>query len=128
MGRLAWTETFEGWISGSYRIELAAPSLWVLSHADDRHGIRIVETSGSLLALKNRATEIEHRRSRNHRSLLHLVGVAVTVGLAMLVSKVAPGLTVPAVILVFLLSLRALVICVENATGGAWDRISESYQ
>ena len=31
MGRLVWTENRDGWSSGRYRIELAAPQLWVLS-------------------------------------------------------------------------------------------------
>lgn len=128
MSRLAWTETFDGWISGSYRIELAAPGLWVLTESDDRRGTRIIETAGSLRALKSRAFGIERRRSRNRTSLRHLVAVIVTVALALVAAGLAPALTVPAVVVVFVLSLRALVTWVDSATGSAWDRISESYQ
>ncbi len=128
MGRLAWTETFEGWTSGSYRIELAAPTLWVLTRTDDRRGTRIVETSGSLQALKNRASGIEGRRNRARSSLMNLLGVGITVALALVVARWVPGLTVPAVVVVFVLSLRALVAWVDDVTGTAWDRISESYQ
>jgi hypothetical protein len=128
MGRLAWTETLEGWTSGRYRIELAAPALWVLTRTDDRRGTRIIETSGSLQALKNRASGIERRRERARSSLMHLLGVSVSVALALVVARLAPGLTVPAVVVVFVLSLRALVTWVDGVTGSAWDRISESYQ
>lgn len=51
-----------------------------------------------------------------------LIGVAVTSAL------LGWGLVIPAVVAVFAIVLRILVIWVEGATGSAWAVLSDHYQ
>jgi hypothetical protein len=134
MGRLVWTETRDGWQSGRYLIELAAPQLWVLSRRPKRgeaapiNTWELVRTAGSLRQLKGAATEMERRRCRRRGLFLHVVamlGLAVVAGIAYVLDSV---LVVPAMVGVLALFLRALVVWIETRTGNAWAVISQHYQ
>jgi hypothetical protein len=127
MGRLAWIETPDGWSSGAYRIELAVPGLWVLSRGDGPRAT-ILETSGSLSGLKNLVDSLEARTNRRSRLTRHGLGVVFAVVLAVLSPNVSVALVVPAVILVFVVSLRMLLAWVDTVTERSWDRLSDLYQ
>ncbi len=134
MGRHTWTETLDGWISGRYHIELAAPRLWVLSRRPKRTDgsgpvpAEVVRTAGSLRELKQLADELERRRLRRRRLLTHLALTSAVVAVAMIGAALGWDLTIPALVAVFAFALRTLVIWVENATGSAWSVISDHYQ
>jgi hypothetical protein len=134
MGRLTWTETLDGWISGRYHIELAAPRLWVLSrHPKTNDGsapvpVKVMRTAGSLREMKHLADELERRRVRRHRLLTHLAMTSAVVTIALIGAALGWDLTLPAVVAVFAFALRTLVVWVENATGSAWSVISDHYQ
>lgn len=134
MSRLVWTETGDGWQSGRYLIELAAPQLWVLSRRPKRHedaplkAWRVIRTGGSLRELKRAAAELDRRLQRRHRLLAHLAVTVFLIGLAIMSAAMGWGLVIPAVVGVFAIALRTLVIWVEGATGSAWSVLSEHYQ
>ena len=134
MSRLVWTESRNGWQSGRYRIELAAPQLWVLSRRPRRDdgGLlsksQVVRTAGSLRHLKRAAAELERRRERHRRLLTHLAMAIALIGVAVTSDLLGWGLVIPAVVGVFAISLRILVIWVEGATGSAWAVLSDHYQ
>jgi hypothetical protein len=134
MGRLTWTETLDGWISGRYHIELAASRLWVLSRSPRRTDgsvpiqAKMVLTAGSLREMKLLADELERRRLRRRRLLTHLAMTSAVVTSALIGGALGWDLTLPAVVAVFACALRTLVVWVENATGSAWSVISDHYQ
>jgi len=134
MGRLTWIETLDGWKSGRYHIELAAPRLWVLSRRPRKAGglgpvpARVERTAGSLRELKYFADELERRRLRTRRLLVHLAGTVAVLTIAVIGAVLGWDLTIPAVIAVFVFCLRTFVVWVENATGGAWSVLSDNYQ
>jgi len=134
MSRLAWTETLDGWMSGRYQIELAAPGLWVLSRrpkSTNDSGLfpaLVVRTAGSLRELKHLADELERRRLRGRRLLGHLVATILVITAAAIGSSLGWDLTIPALVAVFAIALRTFVIWVDQATGSAWSVVSDNYQ
>jgi hypothetical protein len=134
MGRPIWTETRDGWQSGRYLIELAAPQLWVLSRRPKRDGSapidswQVIRTGGSLRALKRAAAELERRRERRRGLIIHVVIMLVMAGIAAAAAMLDWALAIPAVIGVFAIALKTLVVWVETATGNAWSVLSEHYQ
>ena len=134
MGRLVWTETRDGWSSGRYRIELAAPQLWVLSllpkHVDAApiNACRVLRTGGSLRELKRLAGEMEWRADRRRRMATHLVVTALLVGIAVLSGALGWALVFPVAVAAFAVALRTLVMWVEGVTGSAWAVLSDHYQ
>jgi hypothetical protein len=127
MTRLDWTETLEGWTSGGYQIELAAPNLWVLSRIEGTRFV-VLETSGSLASLKRIAVAIEMAKLRRTSVARHSIVLAVAAIAAYFAPQLSVMLMVPTVALVFLVGLRLLTVWVDAATGSPWDRISDSYQ
>jgi len=135
MSRLAWIETLDGWISGRYQIELIAPRLWVLSRRPKNIGDTmepvpavVVRTAGSLRELKYLAEETERRRLGRRRLLGHL-GAAIALATAAVVGWAMEwDLTIPALVAVFAVALRTLVMWVDHATGSAWSVVSQNYQ
>jgi hypothetical protein len=135
MRRLTWTETLDGWISGRYQIELAAPRLWVLSRrpktTDDTTRplpAKLVGTAGSLRELKHQAGVIERRRLGRKRLLTKLLAAIVLTTAAFFGSAFGWDLTIPALIAVFGIALRSLVMWVDHVTGSAWSVVSDNYQ
>lgn len=134
MSRLVWTETRDGWQSGRYLIELAAPQLWVLSRRPKRdegapmNTWQVVRTAGSLREMKRAAAVLERSRVRRRDLLIHLAIMVTLAGVAVTAAMFGSGLVVPAVIGAFAISLRTLVIWVETVTGNAWSVLSEHYQ
>jgi len=134
MGRPVWTETRDGWQSGRYLIELAAPQLWVLSRRPKRdEGApidtwQVIRTAGSLRALERAAAELDRRRERRRGLIIHLVIILVMAGIAATAAMLDSALAIPAVIVVFAIALKTLVVWVETATGNAWSVLSEHYQ
>jgi hypothetical protein len=136
MRRLTWTETLDGWISGRYQIELAAPRLWVLSRrpktTDDttRRPLpaKVVSTAGSLRELKHQAGVVEGRRLGRKRLLTHLLAAIVLTTAAFFGSALGWDLTIPALVAVFGIALRTLVTWVDHVTGSAWSVVSDNYQ
>jgi hypothetical protein len=136
MRRLTWTETLDGWISGRYQIELAAPRLWVLSrrpkttdHTTRRPlPAKLVSTAGSLRELKHQAGVIERGRLGRRRLLNHLLVAIVLTTAAFLGSALGWDLTIPALVAVFGVALRTLVMWVDHVTGSAWSVVSDNYQ
>jgi len=134
MGRLMWIETLDGWVSGRYHIELAAPRLWVLTRRSGHTAgtglvpATVVHTAGSLRELKYLAHEMERRRLHRRRLLTHLAMTCAIVAVAIVGAALGWDLTLPAVIAVFAISLRTVVVWVENATGSPWSAISDNYQ
>lgn len=134
MSRLTWTETLDGWISGRYQIELAAPHLWVLSRRRKRNDgsgpvpARVIRTAGSLRELKRITGDLERRRLRRRRLVIHLILTLAVTSAAVVGAVMGWDLTIPALVAVFAFLLRTLVVWVENATGSAWSVISENYQ
>jgi hypothetical protein len=136
MSRLAWTETLDGWMSGRYQIELAAPRLWVLSrrpkNPDDHLASPVpavvVRTAGSLRELKRLAEEFERRRLRRRFLLIHLLMTVLIVAGALVGASFDWDLTIPAVVAVFGIALRTFVVWVDQATGRAWSVVSDNYQ
>lgn len=134
MGRLVWTETRDGWQSGQYLIELAAPRLWVLSQRPkhDDGGVimacRVIRTGGSLREMKRVAAELEHRLERRRRIQIHLAITVAFASVAVLSALLGWGIAIPAVVVMFAIALRTLVMWVEGATGSAWSVLSEHYQ
>lgn len=136
MRRLTWTETLDGWISGRYQIELAAPRLWVLSRrpktTDDttRRPLpaKVVSTAGSLRELKHQAGVVEGRRLGRKRLLTHLLAAIVLTTAAFFGSALGWDLTIPALVAVFGVALRTLVMWVDHVTGSAWSVVSDNYQ
>jgi hypothetical protein len=136
MRHLTWTETLDGWISGRYQIELAAPRLWVLSRrpktTDDttRRPLpaKVVSTAGSLRELKHQAGVVEGRRLGRKRLLTHLLAAIVLTTAAFFGSALGWDLTIPALVAVFGIALRTLVTWVDHATGSAWSVVSDNYQ
>ncbi|HSJ84025.1 MAG TPA: hypothetical protein VLA91_09440 [Acidimicrobiia bacterium] len=134
MSRLVWTETRDGWQSGRYLIELAAPQLWVLSRRPKRGDDapmdywEVVRTAGSLRQLKSVASEMERHRNRRRGLLIHVAAMLFLAVVAIAAYLLDWVLVVPAVAGVFALFLRTLVIWIEAATGNAWSVISEHYQ
>jgi hypothetical protein len=127
MMRLDWTETLEGWKSGGYQIELAAPHLWVLSRIEGSRFV-VLETSGSLTSLKTMAAGIEMAKLRRSSVARHLIVLVLAAVAAFLAPRFSAMLIVPTVALAFLVGLRLLTVWVDAATGSPWDRISDSYQ
>ncbi len=134
MTRHSWTETLDGWMFGRYQIELAAPSLWVLSRRSRRHGdigpseSTIVRTGGSLQQLKGVAEELHLRTMTKTRVLWYTVSTFVFVGIAAMGMAAGWPIAVLALALSFASALRALVIWVDYATGRAWAMVSAQYQ
>ena len=134
MSRLVWTETRDGWQSGRYLIELAAPQLWVLSRRPKRgddapmNYWEVVRTAGSLRQLKSAASELERHRSRRRGLLIHVAAMVILAVVAVAAYVLDSVLVVPALVAVFALFLRTLVIAIETATGNAWSVISQHYQ
>jgi len=134
MGRLVWTEELDGWHSGRYQIELAAPHLWVLTRlgepADgpEMTGCQVLKSAGSLRELKRAAAELERARARRRRLLIHVGIMSILAVLAVVAALLEWGLAIPAVVAVFALALRILVLWAEGATGGAWSVLAEHYQ
>jgi hypothetical protein len=134
MSRLVWTETRDGWQSGRYLIELAAPQLWVLSRRPKRgddapmNYWEVVRTAGSLRQLKSAASEMERHRNRRRGLLIHAAAMLILAVVAIAAYVLDSVLVVPAVVGVFALFLRTLVIWIEAATGNAWSVISQHYQ
>ena len=134
MGRLVWTETRSGWRSGRYRIELAAPQLWVLSSLSKHNdgaaidACRVLRTGGSLREMKRAAGELEWRAERRRRMTIQLAVTVFLVGLAVVSGMMGWALVFPAVVSAFAVALRTLVMWVEGATGSAWAVLSDHYQ
>ena len=133
MSRLVWTEELDGWHSGRYQIELAAPHLWVLTRFARRMSpeitrCRVIRSAGSLRELKRAAAEMEQARERRHVLLIHIGILLLLAGLAVIAASFDSGLAIPAVVAVIALALRTLVIWVEGATSSAWVVLSEHYQ
>ncbi|MGH8952625.1 MAG: hypothetical protein ACRDX9_14545 [Acidimicrobiia bacterium] len=134
MSRLVWTEELDGWHSGRYQIELAAPHLWVLTRlgkrADDPEmtGCKVLKSAGSLRGLKRAAAELEWARERRRRLLIHLGIMTMLAAFAVLAALLEWDLAIPAVVAVFALALRILVLWVEGTTGSPWSVLSEHYQ
>ncbi|HVR79957.1 MAG TPA: hypothetical protein VMS99_16385 [Acidimicrobiia bacterium] len=135
MRHLTWIETLDGWISGRYQIELAAPRLWVLSRrpktTDDTTRplpAKLVSTAGSLRELKHLAGEIDRRRQGRKRLLTHLLAAFVLTTAAFFGSAIGWDLTIPAFVAVFGITLRTLVMWVDHVTGCAWSVVSDNYQ
>ena len=135
MRRLTWTETLDGWISGRYQIELAAPRLWVLSRrpktTDDTTRplpAKLVSTAGSLRELKYLAGEVERRRLGRKRLLTHLFAAMLLTTAAFFGSALGWDLTIPALVAIFWIALRTLVMWVDHVTGSAWSVVSDNYQ
>jgi len=134
MSRLVWTETRDGWQSGRYLIELAAPQLWVLSRRPKRgddapmNNWEVVRTAGSLRQLKSAASEMERHRNRRRGLLIHVAAMILLAVVAIAAYVLDWVLVVPALVGVFALFLRTLVIWIETATGNAWSVISQHYQ
>lgn len=134
MGRLVWTENRDGWRSGRYRIELAAPQLWVLSSLP-KHDIggpinacQVLRTGGSLRELKRIAGELEWRAERRRRMTIHLAVTALLIGIAIVSGMQGWALVFPAVVAAFTVAMRTLVMWVEGVTGNAWAVLSDHYQ
>jgi hypothetical protein len=135
MSRLTWIETLDGWMSGRYQIELAAPRLWVLSrrpkttHDTTRPlPAKLVSTAGSLRELKHQAGVIERRRMGRKRLLTHLLAAIVLTTAAFFGSAFGWDLTIPALLAIFGIALRTLVMWVDHVTGSAWSVVSDNYQ
>jgi hypothetical protein len=134
MSRLTWIETLDGWMSGRYQIELAAPRLWVLTRRpksiEDSGPVPsvVMRTAGSLRELKAAADELERRRLRRRRMLIHLLATVIVITAAVIGWSLGWDLTIPALVAVFALGLRTFVIWVDQATGGAWSVVSDTYQ
>ncbi|HEY4606654.1 MAG TPA: hypothetical protein VIH55_03315 [Acidimicrobiia bacterium] len=134
MSRLTWIETFDGWMSGRYQIELAAPGLWVLSRRPRRDSgpgpcrARVARTAGSLRELKHAAEDMEKARLRRRRLLTHLAITAILVMVTLIGSASGWDLTVPALVAIFAIMLRTVVVWIETATGSPWSVISDNYQ
>lgn len=134
MSRLVWTETLDGWQCGRYQIELAAPLLWVLSRRHRReecNGLatwEMVHTAGSLRELKRLAGEMERRRERRRNLLTHVALMVLLVGLAVMAAVLDWVLVVPAVLSLFVIALRLLVIWIDGAIGNPWTVLSEHCQ
>ena len=134
MGRLVWTEELDGWHSGRYQIELAAPHLWVLTRlgkpaeSAEMPGCQVLKSAGSLRELKRAAAELEWARERRRRLLIHLGIMTILAVFAVLAALLEWGLAIPAVVAVFALALRILVLWVEGTTGSPWSVLSEHYQ
>lgn len=128
MSRLTWIETDHGWRAGPYEIELAAPELWVCSRRSRRGDVDILETAGSLNALKRRIDSVEQRRHRLRRSLGYLVGfVASALLLAVvLVSDVASA-TIFVVVLVAA-GLFTVHRAIDAVIDRSWESIRLNYQ
>ncbi|MGH8873353.1 MAG: hypothetical protein ACRDWS_15435 [Acidimicrobiia bacterium] len=134
MSRLVWTETLDGWQCGRYQIELAAPFLWVLSRRqkrEERQGLatwEVVHTAGSLRELKRLAGDMERRRERRRNLLIHVALMIFLVGLAVMAAVLNWGLIVPAVLSLFVIALRLLVIWIDGTIGNPWTVLSEHCQ
>lgn len=134
MSRLVWTETRDGWQSGRFLIELAAPQLWVLSRRPKRGDAapidtwEVVRTAGSLRQLKSAATELERRRNRRRGLFLHVAAMLALAVVASIAYVLESVLVVPAMVGVLALFLRTLVVWIETTTGNAWSVISQHYQ
>ena len=135
MHHLTWSETLNGWMSGRYQIELAAPRLWVLSRrpktTDDTTRplpAKLVGTAGSLRELKHLAGEIERRRRGRRRLLTHLLAAIVLTTVTFFGSAHGWDLTIPALVAVLVIALRTLVMWVDHVTGSAWSVVSDNYQ
>lgn len=135
MGRLSWIETLDGWISGRYQIELAAPRLWVLSRRPEAPPgsgpipSELIRTGGSLQEMKRVAEEVERRRRSRRRLQLHLTVTLFLITLAIAGSAFdLAGLFVAGLAGLFIAALRTLVIWLDHATGSAWSLVSDSYQ
>jgi Flp pilus assembly protein TadB len=88
----------------------------------------VIRTGGSLRALKRAAVELERRRERRRGLIIHLVIMFAMAGIAAVAAMLDWALTIPAVIGVFAIALKTLVMWVETATGNAWSVLSEHYQ
>lgn len=134
MARLSWIQTREGWRSGRYQIELAAPHLWVLSRVPRRGSLSPIEpvtvlrTGGSLRELKHAADALEARRVKARRLLIHLASVAVLAGIAVAVPDIDSPWFILSVAALFTVTLRTVVVWIDMVTGSAWARLSDVYQ
>ncbi len=132
MSRLNWTRTGNGWSSDRYRIELAAPEIWVLTETTgsghDTRPVRIVETAPSVRWLKHVASRTQETRLRRRMLARRLAWVVVAFALLQIGMSVTPVLVIPGAALLFAVTLRAIVSSAEAAWDGAWARMSETYQ
>lgn len=132
MSRLNWMQTGNGWSSGRYRIELAAPKIWVLTevtgsgHDTDR--VKIVKTASSVRWLMHVASRTERTRLRRRMLARRMAWVVAAFALLQIGLTVTPVLVIPGAALLFAVTLRAIVSSAEAAWDGAWSRISETYQ
>lgn len=132
VSRLNWTQTGNGWSSGRYRIELAAPKIWVLTEGTetghDTGRVRIIKSAPSVRWLKHVASRTEATRLRRRMLSRRLAWVVVAFALLQIGMSVTPVLVIPGAALLFAVTLRAIVSSAEAAWDGAWARISETYQ
>ena len=125
--------TRQRWRCGEYRIELAAPRLWVNTRQKVRKGtatprVGTDATTGRRSGARGIVTRL-HRKHCAARSLVrHIAGLALIVAIAAGLSVMSPAMTVPAVLIATVVAFRTSTKAVELLTGRSWEHVSQTYQ
>ena len=133
MSRLIWTEQLDGWRAGRYRIELAAPGLWVLTTLTDHSGRngkteKIEATSGSLSGLKYEAEQLAVGRARKRRLIRRSLQFALAFS-AVAVSSISAAGWAPFVTLGgTCVAIVSAVGLVDAVAGRPFEHLKDTYQ
>ncbi len=125
-------ETPQAWPCGEYRVEFAAPRLWVVTRetaaSSGRTKVVVEATTGSLITAHGMVARLHRKYCTERLLMVRLMTFAAAVAASVLITTVDPSLAVPAFLGSTIAAGRAVVSAIELSVGRSWEQVSHTYQ